>query len=122
MDGWSGYSIAAVILVIIAIIMIIAGIVMLESQPPTMPATANGSWWPWGLIIGGVILLIIGIAVGFVGRRSATVTSSSTNIVHHTPWYPGYPSAAPATYATSYSHMAGTSLPPTYAAPPYAGY
>jgi hypothetical protein len=89
MDSWSGYSIAAVILVIIAIIMIIAGIVMLESPGSLTTATTPTNWWPWGLIIGGVILLIIGIIVGYAGRKPV-VTSQSSSVVYHGAPTPGY--------------------------------
>jgi uncharacterized membrane protein len=101
MDGWSGYSIAAAILVIVAIIMIIAGIVMLESATDPKKS-ADTIQWPWLLIIGGIILLIIGIVVGYMGRSTAAVAWNHTGqtVYHHAAYadpgmgmpygYPGY--------------------------------
>lgn len=100
MSDWTGYSIAAVILVIVAIIAIIAGIVMLENQ--TTPPASGTISWPWFLIIGGVILLIIGIIVGYMGRRTTGTVFDHTSIVHH-----GHSPHA-AYYAGAYSGFPGS--------------
>jgi hypothetical protein len=129
MDGWNGYSIAAVILVIIAIIMIIVGIVWLEDRNPasTLLGADQSTNWGWGLIIGGIILLIIGIIVGFVGRRSATSTVSSTHMSHtvlpygHPAVYPQhgpYMGALPPPPLVHYGSVDYHSVPATFAPPP----
>ena len=80
--SWSGYSIAAVVLVMLAIIMIIVGIVWLEGNT-NKTGTDTSTWWPWFLIIGGVLLLIIGIALAFMGRKKGPTTSIYSHTHSH---------------------------------------
>lgn len=79
MTEWTGYTIAAVALVILGIIMLIAGVATME-----MNTFATDSWWPWVLIIGGILFLLIGIVVGVMGRNytpEVTSTHSHTDTV-----------------------------------------
>lgn len=77
MSDWSGYSIAAVALIIIGIIMLIIGFIMWDDN-----STTTTPWSTWLLIIGGIIFMIIGFIVGLVGRSSTPKPSIMMSASH----------------------------------------
>lgn len=107
---WSGYSITAVILVIVAIIMIIVAIVWYEREiaKPVAEQSFTGVTF---LFVGGIVLFIIALFVGYSGRsrKTSMINQSHTEVNYMGP-HPGY--GPPPVYGPD-----GTPVAPGYAPP-----
>lgn len=90
---WSGYSITAVILVIVAVLMLIIGIVWYEKEGAKTGTGADAPNYTWStfLIVGGIILFIIALIVGYMGRKKAPSSYNEYNsqTVNHMGSHPG---------------------------------
>lgn len=104
-NEWSGYSITAIILVIVAIIMIIVAIVWYEQEQSK--AEANRSYTGVTLLfVGGIIFFFIALFVGYSGRSKRTTmtneyVSHTTNLNSQGYWPSQPPMGPPVAYPPS---------------------